>query len=90
MPAWQMVRNEHWKYVVQTRERIGGGHTGEDSARLDASRDAGQPREWLFDMVNDPDECRSVADNPGNMKIRDELRLRLLQHLANTPTSIRD
>lgn len=89
-PAWQMVRDERWKYVVQTRERRGGGHDGGDKARLDVSRKAGQPREWLFDMVIDPEECRKVADELGNMKIKDDLKARLLQHLAKIPPPIRD
>jgi arylsulfatase A-like enzyme len=90
VPAWQMVRDHHWKYVVQTREHGGSGHTGEDPARLDLSRNAGAPFEWLFDLVNDPDECRNVADDPDNVKIKEELRMSLLQHVANTPAPIRD
>ena len=41
-------------------------------------------------MVNDPEECHNVVDDPGNVKIKNELRVRLLQHVANTPAPIRD
>jgi arylsulfatase len=90
VPAWQMIRDHQWKYVVQTREHGGGGHIGEDPARLDVTRDAGRPQELLFDLEHDPDECCNVAGLPELQGVKDNLKTMLLQHLANTPPPIRD
>jgi len=90
MPAYQMVRNEKWKYTLYTRG-AGGGHTYPgDPARENWARDAGNPRETLYDMQDDPDECRDLAGDPEYREIKDELKSRLLQHIANTPPPIRD
>lgn len=88
--AFQMIRTERWKYTCYTEPTP---INRQSCIREDAQSRANgckEPEETLFDMINDPDECRNVADDPDNKPILNELRLHLLQHLANTPTPIRD
>ncbi len=88
--AYQMIRNECWKYVCYTEPSpINHKKASREDAqsRVNGCR---QPDEILFDMVNDPNECLNVIDDPSNAEVKAKLRLQLLQHLANTPTPIRD
>ncbi len=89
-PPFQMIRTDRWKYALYVREGRGSGHGEGDPARRNYTVDAGEPSELLFDMHNDPDECANLADDSKHLAIKDELKGRLLQHVANTPPPIRD
>ncbi len=46
--------------------------------------------ELLFDMAADPHEQHNLADDAAHLTVKDELKSRLLSHLAETPTPLRD
>ena len=46
--------------------------------------------EQLYDLQNDPDECSNLADESKFVEIKNDLKSKLLAHIAKTPPAVRD
>lgn len=67
---WMMVQDRRFKYVRRSPH---------------AATSSGLPREELYDLRNDPDECRNVASEPSSSAVLTDRRERLLDLIADTP-----
>jgi choline-sulfatase len=72
-----MVRTERWKYIYTT---------GEKDLQLGYETGFGPsgPLRRLYDLHNDPNETRNVAEDPANASVVDELEQRMLSVFLET------
>lgn len=74
------VRTQRWKYGVLANDR-------------DGNRDSAADRyteTWLYDLLADPEELHNVVDLESHAEVREVLRERLLQRMAQAGEALPD
>jgi arylsulfatase A-like enzyme len=84
------IRTERYKYIRYFEERprvvlpnIDDSPTKDRLVELGYC-DGESPKELLFDLVSDPQECANLTDKPSMAGVRDDLRQRLRRWMEST------
>lgn len=88
---WDRPTRGHREYIYS--EDGGQFHPAFQMVRTPAWKYAylpGEGSELLFNIEDCPSESVNVADHPRHFAVKDELKTRLLAHLAETPAPLRD